>query len=114
MLFPHMITIYHLDTSTGDDKYTKIVLDGWYWQGEQTLQKDGKGVLTTKPTTIISNCEKARKYGKEYEIHENDRVILGVGEEITSFKELHNSITVKSVSVNVVGSDVDHIKITGV
>lgn len=113
-MFPHTITVYHLDKADGRDRYIKTVLDGWYWNSEKALQKDNKGILSTKPTTIVSDVKNARNFGTEYEICDNDRIILGTGDDIASFKELKNAVTVKDIAVNICNSEVDNIVITGV
>lgn len=112
MMFPHTITIYHHSIENGEDKYDKTVLGGFYFNSAKGVSKDGKGISNDNATTIISNVENAHKYGTEWMIQPNDMVLLGVGNDITSFRELQNAFTVIGVAENVCGSDVDNIVIT--
>lgn len=113
MMFPHTITIYHHSTENGEDRYSKTVLKGFYWNAGKSLTGADKGAESEKATTIISNPENAHKYGTEWIIHLDDMVLLGEGKDITSFREIENAVTVIGIAVNVCGSDVDNIVITG-
>lgn len=113
MMFPHTITIYHHSIKNGEDKYDKTILEGFYFNAEKGISKDGKGVGNDNSATIISNAENARKYGIEWIIQPKDMVLLGEGKDITSFRELQNAFTVTGVAENVCGSEVDNIVITG-
>lgn len=46
-------------------------------------------------------------------IQPNDMILFGEGEDITSFREIRNAVTVTGIAVNVCNSDVDNIVITG-
>lgn len=112
-MFPHTITIYHHSIENGEDKYIKYILSGFYWNDEKSLSAADKGIKSTKEATIISNPENARKYGTEWNILPGDRVLLGIGENITSFKDLKEAVTVIGVAANVCNSDVDNVVIRG-
>lgn len=111
-MFNESITVYHYDKKT--DMYNKTVLNGWHWQSKITAQKDGKGTFNSIETTIISNAENAQNFSVAYEICINDRIVKGVNSDIKSFKELKDSICVNGIEVNVYGSSLDNIVVTGI
>ena len=113
-MFPDTITIYHHETKNGIDNYQKTILRGFYWCGGRTLSGTGKGIESKSETTIISNADNAHSYGSKWAVNIGDRIILGEGEDISSFKALNNAITVADIANHVCGSDVDNIVITGV
>lgn len=113
MMFPHTVTIYHHSTENGEDKYIKTVLEGFYWNDKISLAAGNKGAESEKATTIISSPENAAKYGTDWTVQVNDMVRLGKGDDIKSFKELNGAVTVTGIAVNVCGSDVDNVVITG-
>lgn len=113
-MFPHTITIYHHDIINGADRYSKTVLSGFYVMQGKTVSDTQKGVDSKSQTTIISNAENAHFYGGKWTVSINDKVVLGVGKDIKSFRELKDCIAVSDIEINVCGSDVDNIVITGV
>lgn len=113
-MFPHTITIYRHSTENGTDVYTKQVLDGFYAVVNKSLTTDQKGVEHNKPSVIISSPEKAQKYGTEWTVQGKDKIIIGEGADITSFMDIPEAITVTGIEVNVIGSAVDNVTITGV
>mgnify|MGYP000822708212 CR=1 FL=1 len=113
-MFPHTITIYHHDIINGVDNYKKTVLDGFYYSGGKTLSGTDKGIDSKGKVTIISNAENAHNFGVSWTVSVKDRIVIGVGKDIKSFKELGDAITVTDVAVNVCNSDVDNIVISGV
>lgn len=113
-MFPHAITIYRHDIINGADCYSKNILSGFYVMQGKTVSDTQKGVDSKGQTTIISNVENARSCGDKWTVSINDRIVLGVGKDIKSFRELKDCITVSGIEINVCGSDVDNIVITGV
>lgn len=112
-MFPHTITIYRHSIENNQDVYSKQVIKGFYAVVNKTLSADQKGVESTKPSVIISNPENARKYGVEWTVQGKDRIIIGVGGDITSFNDIPEAIKVTGIEANVIGSDVDNVTITG-
>ena len=112
-MFPHTITIYHHEVIHGSDVYSKTVLSGFYWSNRFTLIQGGKGVESLNVCTIISNKAMADTFGDEWTVKEGDRIIQGVGDDITSWKQLYDYVTVLGIDVNKANSSVDNIVITG-
>ena len=113
-MFPHTITIYRHSIVNNQDVYTKQTLSGFYIMPSKSFTSGDKSLEKTTPTTIVSNPENALKYGTEWDIQAGDRIVKGVGGDITALKQLINAIEVTSVQENVCGSAVDNIVITGV
>ena len=113
-MFPHTITVYHHDIIDGTDSYKKTVLSGFYYSDGKSIAGTVKGVDSKSKAIIISNAENARNFGVSWTVAIKDRIVIGEGKDISSFKELDNAITVTDVVVNVCGSEVDNIVISGV
>lgn len=113
-MFPHTITIYHHEIINGVDSYTKTVLSGFYYNGGKSLSGTDKGIDSKGKVTIISNAENAHNFGVSWTVGIKDKIVVGVGDDIRSFKELDNAVTVMDVAVNVCNCDVDNIVISGV
>ena len=114
----------HIDTITIYNKvgeeYKRFELEGVYWYGSQGLSISGRGVVSSDDINVFIPKAKMEKYKPFYEdgfytIQQEDRIVKGVGPEITSAKDLANfeRITVTSFSVNIVNSDLDNILIVG-
>lgn len=114
-MFPHIITIFHHNIINGADTYTRQVVYGVYWYGSTGISSGDKGAKSSDNITVITSPENARNHGKTWTVESGDRIVKGVCGDISSFKELNGKdvITVMSVAVNILNSDVDNITITG-
>ena len=110
-MFNDIITIYKHSISNGADVYSRSVIKGVYVMGGRALADSSKGIESRATTTIITNPENAQKYGSQWTLDINDKIVIGEGGTITTLKGL-NALSVTSVSVNVCGSDVDNIEIS--
>lgn len=114
-MFPHSITIYSHSSVNLEDVYTRQVVSGVYWYGSADITAKNKGVEETADVKIITSPETTAQYGKSWNVRTGDRVLKGIGGEITSFKELNGKqvITVTNVRESVCSSPVDNIMIGG-
>lgn len=121
---PHTITIYNKLKVDGTEQYIKRVLNNVYYYGTDSVNISGKGVVESGNINIIIDGENLEDYvnyksfsdSSKYTIKPNDRIVLGVGPDITSINELNDSIrqiTVFSIDENLVGSSLDNLLITG-
>ena len=121
---PHTITIYNKLKVNDNDQYFKRVLSGVYYYGTDSVNISGKGVVESGNINIIIDGENLEDYvnyksfsdSSKYTVKPNDRIVLGVGPDITSINELNDSIrqiTVFSIDENLVGSSLDNLLITG-
>ena len=108
-MFPHTITVFTKDENT--DKYTRIQIEGVYWYGSDNRTLSGKGVDDGSSVTIVMPLIKFEG------IEKGSLIIKGVySDEINSKSELNSVeyITVESISIKDVGSNIDHVTIKGV
>lgn len=112
-MFPHTITIYHHTVVNGVDTYSKTILKDVYYHVRQNTEQSGKGVVTVKETEITASPEVSRQIGKAWNVFTEDRIVLGEGTDIQSWKGLNGAITVTGIDVNVIGCAVDNVIITG-
>ena len=121
---PHTITIYNKLKVDDTEQYIKRVLNNVYYYGTDSVNISGKGVVESGNINIIIDGENLEDYvnyksfsdSSKYTIKPNDRIVLGVGPDITSINELKDSIrqiTVFSIDENLVGSSLDNLLITG-
>lgn len=121
---PHTITIYNKLKVDDTEQYIKRVLNNVYYYGTDSVNISGKGVVESGNINIIIDGENLEDYvnyksfndSSKYTIKPNDRIVLGVGPDITSINELNDSIrqiTVFSIDENLVGSSLDNLLITG-
>lgn len=121
---PHTITIYNKLKVDGTEQYIKRVLNNVYYYGTDSVNISGKGVVESGNINIIIDGENLEDYvnyksfsdSSKYTIKPNDRIVLGVGPDITSINKLNDSIrqiTVFSIDENLVGSSLDNLLITG-
>lgn len=113
MMFPHTITIYHHTVAGGEDIYSKTVLNNVYYHAKKSTDQSEKGVVSAKETEITASPEVSRQMGKDWNVFTEDRIVLGEGVDIQSWKELKGAITVTGIDVNVIGCAVDNVVITG-
>lgn len=111
-MFPHTITIYRHTEANGSDVITKQVISGFYWYGGNGITVGNKGATEEDSVTIVSSPERARDYGTVWTVQPRDRIVKGIGADITSLKEI-NGITALRIDENTCGSKVDNITITG-
>lgn len=121
---PHTITIYNKLKVDDTEQYIKRVLNNVYYYGTDSVNISGKGVVESGNINIIIDGENLEDYvnyksfsdSSKYTIKPNDRIVLGVGPDITSINKLNDSIrqiTVFSIDENLVGSSLDNLLITG-
>lgn len=113
-MFPHTITIYHHEIVGNADEYTKQIVSGVYVQEQYGITKSGHGQQNSRSITITTNKLLCDAFGIDWTIAENDRVIIGIGEDITRFADIPKAYTVTNITENKCGSDVDNIVIAGV
>lgn len=118
---PHTITIYN----KYNNNYYKKVLHGVYYYGSDSINLSGKGVMESGNISIIIDGLNLRDYVDEseyvggnenYTLQKNSRIVLGEGPDVASINELtdrYKEISIFSIDVNVVGSFLDHILISG-
>lgn len=113
-MFPHTITIYTHSIKDGQDYYSKQVLDGFYWHEKTARALDGKGDSDSAEVVVISSLKRAKEYyAGKWDVKVGDIIIKGKGGNITTVKELKDFHKVTTVSINICGSCVDNISITG-
>ena len=113
-MFPHTITIYHHDIVGSTETYTRQVVSGVYVQEQYGVTKSGHGQQNSRSITITTNKKLCDEYGKSWHVCDCDKIIVGIGEEITKFADIPKAYTVTSITINKCGSDVDNIVMTGV
>ena len=113
-MFPHTITIYHHDIVGTTETYTKQIVSGVYVQEQYGITESGHGQQNSKSITITTSKGLADEFGKSWSINECDKVIRGIGEDITKFADIPKAYTVTSIIDNRCGSDVDNIVVMGV
>lgn len=113
-MFPHTITIYHHDIVDNTDKYTRQVVSGVYAQVQYGITKSGHGQQNSRSITITTNKKLCDEFGVSWSICEDDKVIVGIGGEITKFADIPKAYTITNIIENKCGSDVDNIVMTGV
>lgn len=117
---PHTITMYN----KYQDKYKRTELNDVYWYGTDSINISGKGIVESGSINIIIDGVNVLKYIPEEEyigdkntftIQKGMRIILGNGPDITSINEVENfrQMTVFSYDINIVGSELDNIFISG-
>jgi hypothetical protein len=111
-MYPHAITIYHYEVIDGVDNYRKTVLDGVYVYGDEGLTKSGNGIANESTVTVEIPKMYADIYGTKWNVSRNDRLLVGKGKTISSYKEIPTAYTVQSVAINRLGSPLDNITIT--
>ena len=82
MMFPHDITIYHLNIIDGQDVYDKTHIQGVYWQGSISTSYASKGNDKTNAVTIITSPQNARTYQSAWTVAVGDKIIQGNGKSI--------------------------------
>ena len=107
-MFPHTMTIYRYDGET----YSKQVIDDVYWHEVIGVNQASHGVSQSKSVQVTTSPDRTKTYGVEWDCKPEDRIILGNGEDITTFKGL-NGYTVLSIAFNTPLGNVDNIVITG-
>lgn len=113
-MFPHTITIYHHDIIGTTDTYTKTVVSGVYVQEQYGINKSGHGQQNIRSITITTNKELCDTFGESWQASDGDKVIIGVGEDITKFADIPKAYTITNITINKCGSDVDNIVLAGV
>lgn len=103
-MFPHTITVF---TKDENDEYQRVVIEGVYWYGStsRTLSNkgmdDGASVKVVVPLRLFKGIERG------------SLIVKGLVSEIKSIAELNDYITVTSLDVNDVGSEIDHVIVQG-
>lgn len=110
-MYPHTITIYRHCIENGRDIYTKHILKGVYFRNGTVAAKSGNGFEKSCETVISVRPELSRTFNETWNVTIGDKIVLGIGREISSFKELQNFVTVKTVSENICGSPLDGVVI---
>ncbi|MGN0533293.1 MAG: hypothetical protein ACI4IK_02935 [Eubacterium sp.] len=113
-MFPHTITIYHHDIVNNADKYTKQIVSGVYVQEQYGVTKSGHGQQNSRSVTITTNKSLCDNFSATWTIAENDRVIIGIGNDIEKFSDIPKAYTITSITINKCGSAIDNIVMTGV
>ena len=111
-MFPHIMTIYRLDTSGTADVISKQIVKGVYWNETQGIRTSGNGTADSKSVTVVTSPHLAKTMGVTWTIKAKDRIIKGEGADVTSLKEI-DGYTVEKVEINVCDSPVDNIVIQG-
>lgn len=106
-MFPHSITIYTLDDE--GESYSCETVKGVYWYGNNSLGNTEKGKEKGNSITIVMPLNKQPSTLKNGSI-----VVKGIHEAITSIKDLESveSVTVSSIAVHDVGSNIDNIVVS--
>lgn len=107
-----VVTVYHHEIKNNADTYKKTVLKGVYLHGENGISINGAGITETANKVINIPKALTDTYGK-WTIENGDRFIEGVGENITSFKDIPNAFTVFSIDIYRIGSPIDNIVVKG-
>ena len=113
-MFPHTITIYHHDIVGNTEKYTRQVVSGVYVQAQYGITKSGHGQQNNRSITITTSKSLCDEFGKSWQLCEGDKVIVGVGEDITKFADIPKAYTITSITMNQCGSECDNIVMMGV
>lgn len=108
-MFPHVITIYRHSVENGADKYRRQTVRDVYWYGRRGVTISGKGLQAANFVTVVSSPEQAAAFGTSWNVILGDRLIRGEGSDITSWKDLKNSVTVIRIEDNRCGGSVDNI-----
>ena len=113
-MFPHTITIYHHDIVGHTETYIRQVVSGVYVQEQYGITKSGHGQQNSRSITITTSKSLCDEFGKSWQLCDGDKVIVGIGEEITKFADIPKAYTITSIIKNQCGSDVDNIVMMGV
>lgn len=107
-MFPHTITIYIYDESSG--KYTRQIVDGVYWTGNDNVSINEVRNHSNNVTIVVP-----KELMNQVNVINGCYIAKGNQPEITSMQELENmtSIQVSSIQINDSGWDVDNITING-
>lgn len=108
-MFPHTVTIYHHSIVNDTDTYEKYTVEGAYWFGPGQISLKNKGVEAVSNVTVIFSPEQSKQFGKRWKAQKGDRIIQGAGEDITSFKDIPNALSIVGIEDNLVGSAVDNV-----
>jgi len=125
-MFPHTITIYHhhivtqtvtnngTSTTQQTDAYSKTILHGVYIYTKTAQIGTGKGVELSESVNIVCSPTATKNYGKTWRCEVGDRIVNGVGGNITSWKNLTGDVyTIKQIEKNLAGTRIDNIVIMG-
>ena len=112
-MFPHTITIYRHTVADGKDVFVRQTVSGVYWYGSTGLIGSGKGAETDGNVTVITSPALAATYGTGWTCLPGDRIMKGIGKDITSWKQLSDGRTVLGVEESICGSPVDCVTISG-
>lgn len=110
-MFPNTITIYHHSISNSADAYTKTVLHGFYVYSTEGISKAGRGEQDADTFVAVSSPIMARSFGDAWSCENNDRIVEGEGDDITSWKDIPEAKVIASIKRSVIGSSVDNITI---
>lgn len=111
-MFPQTITVYRHKVKNGADFYEKQTVSGFYCYGKSGLSIQGRGVQNADAVEMISSPEAARTFASQWTCGKGDRVLIGEGNDISSFKDIPNAYTVLSVQTNIIGSPCDSVTIS--
>lgn len=112
-MFPHTMTIYRHTIEGGQDKYSKQVVEGVYWNENNGMTIEGNGFTKKRQVTVITSQSLCNGFMVTWDIKDGDRIIKGTGDDITRLADIPNAFIVTNVAINECGSDVDNITITG-
>lgn len=107
-MFPHIITIYHLNEET--ETYEKQIVKGVWWSGSDSVpistRRDHSGTTQVVVPKALMN---------EIKIHNGDHVAKGETKDIASASEFEDleCFEVSSIQVNDAGWDIDNLVISG-
>lgn len=110
MEFIDTVTVYHKN----NDKYVRKIINGCYWYGDTRISNSGHGIIRDDVISVFFPKDAVDK--NSLKIYKNDRIVKGVGTEISSVNELvkyDDKITVLTIQENKVGSKLDNILVTG-
>lgn len=113
-MFPHTITIYHHDIVGNTDTYIKQIVSGVYVQEQYGITKSGHGQQNNRSITITTNKKLCDEFGESWQLCDGDKIIVGIGEDITKLADIPKAYTVTSIIENKCGCDVDNIVVMGV
>ena len=113
-MFSNTITIYHHDIVGNTENYTKQVVSGVYVQEQYGITKSGHGQQNSRSITITTNKKLCDTFGEDWSCCENDRVIIGIGDDIEKFADIPKAYTITNITINKCGSSVDNIVLVGV
>ena len=115
-MFPHTITIFRHIQTLESDTYTRHVLKGVYWYGNDSITINGNGVTKQSNINIVIPKILTDTFKIEWDVKEKDYIVLGEVDEIESMKDLNkydDVITVTNINKNICDSDLDNIVIVG-